>query len=896
MKSSVINSEIICGLMLTIASLCPLFSQTGYDLVDGNLIQFNRNVTWCWFQDERAIVDSTNKKLIVGFVTGLGSRANIEANIFDILSQTCENYILAEGLGWDDHNAPAFLLTPDGNYLTVYATHFDEGSRFRIFDGSTWSPEELFNWNDTIGVGLYPAAYSNLWYLSDEDRVYNFARIFERSPNMMISADYGDYWTYGGMLTKPEENIGYFKYLGNGVDRIDFINTESHPRDYNTNIFHGYIKDGKSYKSDGTLMDSDITDTIAPKPSDFTLVFADGTIVNGDTMRRCWNADLQRYNDGSIAAIITARINNNEGGHDIVYVEHCFIYCRYNGSLWTYSYLGRAGIELRGGEQDYTGLGALGPNDPNTIYISTTYDPRDNTFLEVHEIFKGVTSDQGSTWVWTPVTRNSTRHNVRPIMPAWNDANSALLWLRGDQYANGDDAVVGILTRENELQGKMTYVDANAGNTTFTDNSPLFTTGPDSSPGPDDNRWHERTNTGNGNTVLTSSETGNGENAPMLKTRFGVPDAGYYDVWVNFWGNLTDEWRVKAGLSPGNMQMFRQMACKQVEPADHTSDLILSTGSNEYLYQAYLGRTQSINDTIEVYIDDEAIDIYSESGSLIGDIARTWYDGISYTSVLSVLASVAFLEISDTNNSSVTFNVFANTEWEITGSGDWLIIDPLSGYGDATVTVNAEENTGESVRTSVLTISADGVPSQTVTVYQLAANPFLNVSNQTLYVDYTRGSTTSFTIESNTIWHLSVADSWLVSDHLTGTDTVTITLTAEENPNSVIRESIVTVSATGTGSQNILVTQDGRPESLIDFNNDMDISLYPVPLNDILNIRLKEFPADIYIYSIEGRLLEYSCIKSSFDGKMDMSAYKRGIYIVKIVTNEKSATLKVLKN
>ena len=41
---------------------------------------------------------------------------------------------------------------------------------------------------------------------------------------------------------------------------------------------------------------------------------------------------------------------------------------------------------MYGSEADYTGLGALHPNDPNTIYISTHVDPRNDVDITYCEI------------------------------------------------------------------------------------------------------------------------------------------------------------------------------------------------------------------------------------------------------------------------------------------------------------------------------------------------------------------------------------------------------------------------------------------------------------------------------------------------------------------------------
>lgn len=610
--------------------------------ISSNWIQFSDNGAWCWYQDERAVVDVAGGKLMVGSVAngiGVGGQprnGDIDVVIFDLQTGLSQRYTLMEGgsnfNGSDDHNAPAFLVRPDGKYLAIYAGHNNNNySYYRIYNAGVWGPEKNFDWNSIPGGTNFATTYSNPWYLSSEGLVYNFVRSYARSPNLMVSTDLGDTWSYGGLLTQPYVNIGYvngyFKYWGNGVDRIDFVCTEHHPRDYNTSIYHGYIRNGQSFKSDGTLMDNNITDKTAPKPTDFTLVFAANTVVQGIKMTRCWTIDLQTYDDGTIATIFKARANNSE-------TDHRFFYARFDGSNWTWTYLGKAGSKLYSSEQDYVGLGALHPNDPNTIYVSTPIDPRDNTDLEVHEIFKGVTTDHGATWTWTPITRKSIRDNLRPIVPAWDKNNTALLWLRGtyNTAQNFDMAVVGILERRLETVGLMRYVDATPANTFLTNGLPLITTGPYSNEGAADNQWHQRTGFGNGGSVLTSAEVG-GENSPALKTQVMVPKAGTYDVWVNFWANPDADWRIKAGLTTNGMQLFRQMACKQVEAGDHDITLVLTGSGNTFLYQAYLGRIQaSDNDIFEVFVDDEAVKTGTQS-TLIGDTARSWYDGISYASV-----------------------------------------------------------------------------------------------------------------------------------------------------------------------------------------------------------------------------------------------------------------------
>lgn len=623
------------------------------DRVHGNLVQFSENGGWCWYQDERAIVDSQRRVLIVGGVengAGTGGPArqgDIAAIRHDLDSGTSMRFLLKDALtsfgGGDDHNAPAFLLRPDGHVLTCYAGHNNDFITYcRIYDGESWGPEQTFDWNSQIpGGSNFQTTYSNLFHLSSEGHTINIARSDERSPNLMVSENWGETWSFGGLLTRPDVTIGYvngyFKYWSNGIDRIDFICTEHHPRDFNTSIYHGYIRNGQTFRSDGTLMDDDISDQSAPNPDEYTLVFAANTVLNGMTLSRCWNHDVMRYDDGSVAALIKARINDTSPPSNDP--DHAFLYCRYDGHSWSAAYLGRAGKKLYGSEQDYTGLGALDPDDPSTIYISTPLDPRNNADLGVHEIFEGHSSDQGATWTWIPVTEHSTRDNLRPIVPEWNNANTALLWWRGTYVSAQifDASVVGLIERDSESLSPKTYVDATLSNTTLTDGSVLIPTGPDNDRGPADDLWHERSGYGNGGSVLASAEIG-GEDAPGLKTAFPVEAAGTYDLWVNFWANPDYDWRIRAGLSESCMPVFRHMACQQAEEEEHETSLVLTGEGNTVLYQAYLGRIRaSGSQHVHVFVDDYAVETGTEA-HLIGNQARTWYDGISLARVEGVNA------------------------------------------------------------------------------------------------------------------------------------------------------------------------------------------------------------------------------------------------------------------
>ena len=173
---------------------------------------------------------------------------------------------------------------------------------------------------------------------------------------------------------------GYYKYWGDNVGRIDFVATEAHPRDVDNNLWHGYIQDGKVYNSAGTevdssLMDASPTNSGAKDISAYTKVFATGSTIKGVPLNHAWNHDIVRYADGTVAILWQARVTGT-GTDD---PDKRTLYARFDGTSWKSTYLVKAGTKLYPDEQDYTGLSALDPDDPHTIYVSTFFDPRDDT-------------------------------------------------------------------------------------------------------------------------------------------------------------------------------------------------------------------------------------------------------------------------------------------------------------------------------------------------------------------------------------------------------------------------------------------------------------------------------------------------------------------------------------
>jgi hypothetical protein len=426
--------------------------------VAGSLITIDNNGGWSWFEDERAIVDptaGTAGKIIVSSVangSGTGGAArngDVEVESVDLSTSVVSQFTLHDALQADDHDSAALWRRTDGRYVSSYSTHgADTLTRFRIStnpgDISAWGPEQTL----TQGAG---ATYSNLQYLSADNggsgRLYDISRTVDLDPHVIVSTDQGQTWAAAGRLlnwplptgdpkyTGTDGSRPYLKYTSNGTDAIYFITSTDHPRAYDNNIYAGVIKNGKVYDSFGNVVDDNLFDGNAKKPTDYT------TVWNTDTspLSYAWTTDLALDSQGHPYALFTAR-----NGADST--DHRFLYARFTGTQWDVHEIAKAGGYLYASENDYTGLGALDPSNPNRLFISTKIDPRDQVTMAHYEIFQGLTADGGANWTWQPITFNSTIDNIRPIVPNWDANHTALLWMRGSysSYTNYDMDIVGL--------------------------------------------------------------------------------------------------------------------------------------------------------------------------------------------------------------------------------------------------------------------------------------------------------------------------------------------------------------------------------------------------------------------------------------------------------------------
>ena len=426
--------------------------------VAGDLIQLNDNGAWSWFMDERAIVN--NGKLIVGSVRSVGNFANakdpnwgnIEIAVHDLTSGSTKQVVLHQHLEQDDHNSPALLALPDSRLLAMYSKHGQERKIYcrRSEPGNPlrWGPvqEIVTPGKDGAPFKADNVTYNNLFRL-ETGRLYNFYRGLHLDPNYLFSEDDGKTWKYGGRLLVGKGGYSpYVRYAFDGKRTLHFIATEDHPRNYNNSVYHGFLRDDSLHLSDGKVVArlSQSSETKV-KAWDLTKVFA------GDADNVCWVDDVRLDPEGKPCVLFSVkkdgRGTGGYGGRDIR-----FHYGRWDGTTWRTHEMAYAGSRLYAYEADYTGLAVLDRQHPSVAYISTDADPVSGKPLvsaadnrRHHELFRGTTPDAGKTWRWEPLTANSTVDNLRPIVPAWRDRRTVLVWMRGSYRNNRGDWTTAVV-------------------------------------------------------------------------------------------------------------------------------------------------------------------------------------------------------------------------------------------------------------------------------------------------------------------------------------------------------------------------------------------------------------------------------------------------------------------
>lgn len=128
----------------------------------------------------------------------------------------------------------------------------------------------------------------------------------------------------------------------------------------------------------------------------------------------------------------------------------------------------------------------------------------------------------------------------------------------------------------------------------------------------------------------------------------------------------------------------------------------------------------------------------------------------------------------DAQGGSIEVALKSNGEWTLVSTAEWLTVNPVSGNGDATLTLTAVANTfGESRSAEIKATTKDN--SAVLTVTQQAPQYYINVTPKEINCDAEGGEFT-VQVSSNLEWVVSTPP-WINSSVTQGSNDATVTLT-----------------------------------------------------------------------------------------------------------------------
>lgn len=176
-----------------------------------------------------------------------------------------------------------------------------------------------------------------------------------------------------------------------------------------------------------------------------------------------------------------------------------------------------------------------------------------------------------------------------------------------------------------------------------------------------------------------------------------------------------------------------------------------------------------------------------------------------------------FLSVDNSNiqvlnsESSVSLSISASGSWSVSLDQTWITLAPLSGVGNAELTINVSQNPIIEERSANITIQASDVPTpQIVVINQSAGDPVLKVSRTQIAFVAPDSMNDTLRIISNTSWSVSDDQPWLTVTPVIGSGDETIILSAEINAGLTKREAQLTITAPSGLTKVVSVVQNPR--------------------------------------------------------------------------------------
>ena len=405
---------------------------------------------WTFFNDERGLFHEGH--FYIGYVKRDG---DVGLTRYTPPSGEAHHMVLGSDAARqrDDHNNPSLTVMPDGKLLAMYARHIADPFFFHR-RSKVDAPKSIEDWGEekreTVAAKV---TYSNTFYLSGENRVYDFQRSLNFNPAYTTSGDAGRSWAEvrplvktGGGAVRP-----YFHYTSDGSGRIDLTYTDGHPRNAKNSLYHLYYENGSLHRSDGSVvkdMDALPLDHDAGERGTMIYRYFEGETPesrdDGMPNGRAWIWDLEYDSEGKPVCVFQLQPHR---GDDFDREISSFpdgriryYWARWTGNTWEVRFIAEAGRGMYRDEDDYAGGICLDPDDPAVVYLSSNarspFDLHQETVPlgpgERYEIHRGRTTDGGKSFEWEPVTKDSSEDQLRPFVAKGHGWKRHVVWFAGD--------------------------------------------------------------------------------------------------------------------------------------------------------------------------------------------------------------------------------------------------------------------------------------------------------------------------------------------------------------------------------------------------------------------------------------------------------------------------------
>ncbi len=240
------------------------------------------------------------------------------------------------------------------------------------------------------------------------------------------------------------------------------------------------------------------------------------------------------------------------------------------------------------------------------------------------------------------------------------------------------------------------------------------------------------------------------------------------------------------------------------------------------------------------------------------------------------------------------YDIFV-TKYNNDGAIQWLKTLP-NNQGDNTGSLSVFDDDILSISVNwatALTLQNFDPPYKGYLTAIIATLGVLESSPNTLFVDASDGSKTTFSFISNSNWIATSNQQWLTISSNSGTGDGLLTFTASENTTGEARTAIVTITFLNTKAPSITLTiiQDANTTGIKDMKKNQNL-VYPNPATNSLYLNSEVQDALIYIYDSKGKMVVNKQVNTS---DVNIGSLRNGIYTIRIASKSGIKTQKFIK-